>query len=461
MTIAPQDDCAPLVGPNFDPANPDFQRLVIAWQITVVLAAVSISASFYLIYRHLQHYTQPHYQRWIVRILLMVPIYAFASCITFRFYWLSPYIDVVRDSYEAFALYSFHRLLLLYLGPDLEAQHARMQGKKVKRFPVPFCCWWYNPAGYAYLLNTRYLVLQYVVVRPLTTFMALVFWAFGVLCPNSNSPTHGEFWVTSLNLLSSTLAVYGLFTFYIDIRTDIRAHKPLWKVVAVKFIVFMCFWGSLVLSALVKFSVIQSTQYYSAEAASDMLNAFIICVEMLIAAALHVKAFPYTEFCVQQSSGAGSATPPPPKMRFLPAVRDAFSPRVFWRDVKAAPKELREQKRRRLERRQKRLEESEIGTGEKDRDVFSIRMEDFMTPPPRVASLKEAQFVQPPMRTRWEQEEEEEHDDDDVSSTNSGYSATSGRPHGPTVQRPDKKCIEPASYGEYGGGGAVESNEAF
>ncbi|KAJ3151066.1 hypothetical protein HDU89_002278 [Geranomyces variabilis] len=425
MTMAPEDDCAPLVGPNFDPANPEFQRLVIALQITVVLATISISASFYLIFRHLQHYTQPQYQRWIVRILFMVPIYAFASCLTFRFYWLAPYIDVVRDSYEAFALYSFHRLLLLYLGPDLEGQHARMQGKKVKRFPLPFCCWWYNPAGYAYLLNTRYLVLQYVVVRPLTTFMALIFWGFGVLCPNSNSPTHGQFWVTSLNLLSSTLAVYGLFTFYLDISADIREHKPLWKVIAVKFIVFMCFWGSLILSALVKFNVIKSTQYYSAEAASDMLNAFIICVEMLIAAALHVKAFPYTDF-TQLRAGAA------PMMRFWPAVRDSLSPRVFWRDVKEAPKEMREQRHRRKERREKRSKLANSlnrGVG-KEKDDFgmmvSVRLEDFMTPPPRVASLKEAQLVRPPMRTRWDAEVGSEDDeDDDASSTSSGYSMTS------------------------------------
>lgn len=55
------------------------------------------------IYRHLRFYTVPNEQRYIIRLLLIVPVYAFSS-------WLSLlllgarqhhiYLDSVRDCYE-------------------------------------------------------------------------------------------------------------------------------------------------------------------------------------------------------------------------------------------------------------------------------------------------------------------------------------------------------------------------
>ncbi|KAI8592324.1 organic solute transporter Ostalpha-domain-containing protein [Geranomyces variabilis] len=371
------DECADLTGPNFDPTSPEFQKVVLAFNITIVLAVLSMSASFYLCIQHFRHYFKPQFQRWIVRILLMIPVYSFCSCLEFRFYWYTPYIDVVRDSYEAFALYSFHRLLLLYLGPDLDAQHARMAGKSEKRYPAPFCCWWYNPAGYAFLLNTRWLVLQYVVVRPFTTIMALAMWGLGVLCPNSSSPAHGQFWVTYMNLISSTLAVYGLFTLYVTISADIREYKPLWKIIAVKFVVFVSFWGGLVISGLVSLDVIKSNAYYDADAASDMINAFMICTEMLIAAILHIKAFPHTDFT--------DPAQPQLRTRMLPAMLDALSPVHIWQDIAAAPTEMRAHRKRRKERRAKRELKGVVGDAF-DSDAISMVNIDIGSP--RRSSVK-------------------------------------------------------------------------
>ncbi|KAI8919941.1 organic solute transporter Ostalpha-domain-containing protein [Powellomyces hirtus] len=335
------------------------------FNITCVLAAVATLASFWLCWRHFQHYFQPQFQRWIVRIVLMVPVYSVASCLSFRFFWYTPYIDVVRDSYEAFVLYSFHTLLLHYLGPDLDAQHARMAGKAVKRYPAPFCCWWYNPAGYAFLLNTRYLVLQYVVVRPFTTVLAMILTIFGALCPNSSSPAHGQFWVTYTNLVSSTAAVYGLFTLYLVISHDIKEHHPLWKMLAVKFIVFFTFWQGLVLSGLISVGVIKPTKYYDSESTADMISAFLVCAEMLIAAALHVKAFPHSEFVDPLNRSL--------RTRVGPAILDSLSPMHILRDIASAPKEVRTHRKRRKARRAKRQLNGVVG------DIFdsdSISMVD-------------------------------------------------------------------------------------
>ena len=57
---------------------------------------------FLQIYQHLKFYTNPNEQRWIVRILFIVPIYAFDSWLSLLFFEQSYYVyfDSVRDCYE-------------------------------------------------------------------------------------------------------------------------------------------------------------------------------------------------------------------------------------------------------------------------------------------------------------------------------------------------------------------------
>lgn len=70
---------------------------------------------FYLqIYLHLCYYTSPAEQRWIVRILFIVPIYAFDSWLSLLFFHDMYYIyfDSVRNWYEG--MFVFLYLLLLF-----------------------------------------------------------------------------------------------------------------------------------------------------------------------------------------------------------------------------------------------------------------------------------------------------------------------------------------------------------
>ncbi|TPX65960.1 hypothetical protein SpCBS45565_g04825 [Spizellomyces sp. 'palustris'] len=345
-TSSEEDECAALKGPNFDPNSDEYAAVMIAWCVTIGLAVLASAASFWLCFRHFQHYHNPVHQRQIVRILLMVPVYAFCSTLSFRLIQYTVYIDIVRDCYEAFVLYSFYILLTNYLGPTLEAQHERMQGKPKMRYPAPLCCLWYNPSGYAFLLNTKFLVLQYVVVRPATTTLAMILSAFNLLCPTSSSPSHGQFWITYINLISSTLAMYGLFTFYIVVHNDIKEYKPLWKVIAVKFIVFFTFWQSILLDALVAMQVIKSSTTYSSENATDLIQSFLICTEMVIAALLHMKAFPYSEF-TQTTAGR--------RTRVLPSMLDALSPMHILHDITSAPGDVRAQRKRRKQKKRNRI----------------------------------------------------------------------------------------------------------
>ena len=61
------------------------------------------------IYQHLKYYTNPNEQRWIVRILFIVPIYAFDSWLSLLFFEQSYYVyfDSIRNCYEGNLLTPF------------------------------------------------------------------------------------------------------------------------------------------------------------------------------------------------------------------------------------------------------------------------------------------------------------------------------------------------------------------
>ena len=65
---------------------------------------------------HLSRYTQPAHQRYIIRILFMVPVYAVCSWISLLDRSAGIYLDTLRDCYESWVIYNFLALCLAYVG---------------------------------------------------------------------------------------------------------------------------------------------------------------------------------------------------------------------------------------------------------------------------------------------------------------------------------------------------------
>ncbi|KAJ3168757.1 hypothetical protein HK101_011597 [Irineochytrium annulatum] len=369
--------CLPQRGPSFDPNSDSYHLIVGCWAATIVFSLLATVLSVYLAYKHFQNYFRPNHQRLIVRILLMVPIYAVCSCLSFRFYWTSIYFDIVRDCYEAFVIFSFYCLLEQYVGETFEQRHAFMQ--TIHAPPrvtcvFPFNCLTFNPRGKAFLVYTRVLILQYVIIRPAMTILALILESVDRLCPSSMNPKYGEFWVTSFNFVSVTVAMYALIIFYIVIHHEIDEHKPLWKFIAVKFVVFFSFWQSIVLSLLDSLGALKGNDYWTPDNLADLIQSFLICLEMAVAAFIHIRAFSHTEFAQPATEDASTGRRTRMRTRVWPAMMDALSPSDILKDIKDAPMEMeRYRKSRKLKKQQRKL--TEFGAEffeEDDDDVGSI-----------------------------------------------------------------------------------------
>ena len=79
---------------------------------------LSIGLSGYLISRHQKHMIWLSVQSKICAIVWMVPIYSMTSFLSLLFPVWSLYIDMLRDCYEAYVLYTFMALMLAYLNCD-------------------------------------------------------------------------------------------------------------------------------------------------------------------------------------------------------------------------------------------------------------------------------------------------------------------------------------------------------
>lgn len=69
---------------------------------------------------------------------LKVPIYALESWLGLRFAQVGMYIDLLRECYEAFVIYSFYQLLVTYLGGERELI-AKLALKPGRPHVFPFC----------------------------------------------------------------------------------------------------------------------------------------------------------------------------------------------------------------------------------------------------------------------------------------------------------------------------------
>eukprot|EP00824_Muranothrix_gubernata_P023542 TRINITY_DN6346_c0_g1_i1.p1 TRINITY_DN6346_c0_g1~~TRINITY_DN6346_c0_g1_i1.p1 ORF type:complete len:390 (+),score=51.37 TRINITY_DN6346_c0_g1_i1:104-1171(+) len=273
----------------------DLQPHHYAWILSGACAFVSVAISLRLIFQHLRHYHQPALQRHIVRILFMVPVYSIVSWLSFRFYQQSVYLDTVRDCYEALVIWEFYALLVEYLGGENEAPLV-FDKKQRQPLPVPLCCCHVNPRRNHVLPKCKVGILQYVWIRPLMTIAAVVMQLMHMYCSGNLNPRWGYFHTSLINLLSASIAVYFLLLFYILAREELAPFNPVIKFVSIKFVIFFSFWQSLVVGFMIQSKVIRDTAYWSSDNIGTGIQNFLICLEMVVAAIMHLRAFHYGEF---------------------------------------------------------------------------------------------------------------------------------------------------------------------
>ena len=91
---------------------------LIGWFSSAGFVLLTIPISVRLIISHLLNWVEPNIQKYVVRIIWMVPIYAVESWLALRFKGFAVYLETLRECYEAYAIFSFLYFLFALLGDE-------------------------------------------------------------------------------------------------------------------------------------------------------------------------------------------------------------------------------------------------------------------------------------------------------------------------------------------------------
>jgi len=265
-----------------------------SWLVIGVCTAAAVGISLSQIIAHVQHYHRPNLQRYVVRILFIIPIYAVDSFISFKFIYLSVFIGALRDCYEGFVIYNFFCLLIQMLGGNLNAKLV-FSTKPVQKLPFPLLCCSVKPTRRT-LRVLRQLILQYVYIRPISAAIACTMHALGSFCPGNLSGHHGFLYVSVMNSISVSIAVYALVTFYVITREELEEFNPLRKFFAIKSVVFIMFWQSVLIAVLVRCGVLHGIGAFTTDNVRTGLQNGLVCIEMFFMAIYHAWAFNVNEY---------------------------------------------------------------------------------------------------------------------------------------------------------------------
>ncbi|KAF8178538.1 organic solute transporter Ostalpha-domain-containing protein [Mycena galopus ATCC 62051] len=321
----------------------------VGWLVAGIFTIVACVTSFWLVNKHLLWYTNKKEQRYIVRLLFMVPLYAIISLASYLWWNHSTPLLLIRDGYESTVLTAFFYLLLTYLSPNPDDQKAIFhkvglsraadaeaiaKGEEPKKWVFPLGSIKAKPADGLYFLQMmKWGVLQYCVIRPGTTLVAVTLNYIGWYCDGSFSPRFGYVYITIIVSISVSVAMYCLIQLYVPVAVYLAPHKPLLKLFAIKAVVFLTFWQSTLLSGLSLIGVVKNTTYMTADDINIGIAALLETFEMMCFAFLHLRAFsykPYKPFHDPRSK----APPPTPTPRWR-SLCHAFDFRETFREIRA------------------------------------------------------------------------------------------------------------------------------
>jgi Organic solute transporter Ostalpha len=266
-----------------------------------VMVCGTLIMSMRLVYLHLTHWYMPDVQKYVVRILWMVPIYAIQSYLSLRYHHARVYMSTIRDFYEAFVIASFvYYLMELLGGQDSLVQLLRHKAPHYgqHKFPISLVLQPWE-LGEEFMLQCKHGVLQYVVFK--TTATILIF-----LCEFAGVYGEGRFeWFVAYPYLcffqniSVMYALYCLVIFFHacneELHRPVNWH-PLGKFLCIKGVVFFTWWQGVVIFYLRDHGIIEKMGPWSS---IDVANGFIdycIVVEMVGFAIAHSYTFTYMEY---------------------------------------------------------------------------------------------------------------------------------------------------------------------
>lgn len=281
---------------------------IAAFDSAGVMVLGTVILSIRLVYLHFTHWYMPNVQKYVVRILWMVPLYAIQSWLSLRFRDARIYIDTVRDLYEAYVISSFLYYLIELLGGQdalvrtlrtmaqndpAMAEHLGNHGPLLNLVLEPW------ELGVEFMLQCKHGVLQYVVVKTIATVLTFVFQWMNVYGEGLFEWNVAYPYLAFVLNCSVMYALYCLVKLFHAINDELRRPidwHPLGKFLCVKGVVFFTWWQGVIIFYLKAHGIIEDIGAWTGEQVANGLIDYCICIEMVAFSIAHAYTFTYEEY---------------------------------------------------------------------------------------------------------------------------------------------------------------------
>ncbi|KAJ5627146.1 hypothetical protein N7528_004573 [Penicillium herquei] len=296
--------------------------------VTGVSALVASLLSVISIWFQIKNYRKPLLQRYVVRILLMVPIFAAASWTSIVSLTAAQFLDPIRDIYEAFTIYTFFQLLINFLGGEralIIMAHGRPPVSHA--WPLNHFLPKVDISDPHTFLAVKRGILQYAWLKPILALASIVMKATDTYHEGYLDIGSGYLWTGIIYNVSVTLSLYSLAMFWVCLHDDLLPFRPVPKFLCVKLIIFASYWQGFFLSILQWLGALgNGVAGYTPDNLAAAIQDSLLCFEMPFFAVAHWYAFSWHDYADPTVSAA--------RMPVKYALRDAFGIRDLVEDTK-------------------------------------------------------------------------------------------------------------------------------
>jgi hypothetical protein len=228
------------------------EKHYIGWFSSAGFVLLTIPISIRLIVMHLLQYNAPHIQKYVVRIIWMIPIYSIESWLALRFRKASIYIETIREGYEAYVILCFFYWLMAVLGEEQQLiiklkQKPPDHGRH--SWPISmFVSTW--SMGNEIFQKCKFGVFQYVLIKNIMAILVCFLASRGQYFEGRFRFDEFYLYQCFICNASQLWALYCLVLFYFATREELAPWRPVGKFLCVKTVVFFTWWQGILFDIL-------------------------------------------------------------------------------------------------------------------------------------------------------------------------------------------------------------------
>ena len=269
------------------------------------------------IYKHWQYRNtfslHTEYSR-IIGIMIMVPLYALLSFLSLLFPMYTVYFDIIRDSYEGFALYECFCMYVDLLGYSINENSINTQ--TVKQLLETHNASIYHPSIVKYISKNawmkthlyenvkwvktdvyekcKFCVLQYCILKPIISIISCILYYFNLF-------TYADFNITKnsycslliMSFISIGIAFYFFGIFCSTLQNELKQYNPLKKFMCIKIIILFSFWQESFFDLLIGANILDAGDENTKKYIIATIHDFAMCIELVPFAIFHHYVFGY------------------------------------------------------------------------------------------------------------------------------------------------------------------------